>query len=489
MPEVLIFEMGAPGRRGSSLAALDVPARPLTELVPAWALRKGDLDLPEVSEQEAVRHFTRLSRQNYGVDVGFYPLGSCTMKYNPKVNEDLASLEGFIDLHPYEPEELVQGALELMHRLERFLAEIAGMDRVTLQPAAGAHGELTGLLMIRAYHAARGEGEKRRVVIVPDSAHGTNPASAAMAGYEVVEVPSNARGTVDVELLARAADDRIAALMLTNPNTLGLFEENIQEISRVIHDAGGLLYYDGANMNAILGIARPGDMGFDVVHFNLHKTFGTPHGGGGPGSGPVGVRGPLVDFLPVPTVEFEGGRYRLDYDRPKSIGRVRSFYGNFGVLVKAYAYIRALGREGLRQASEDAVLAANYLMASLREHYHLPYDQRCMHEFVISAREQAKRGVRALDIAKSLIDRGIHPPTVYFPLIVKEAIMIEPTETEPIEVLDAFIDAMIEIDRRSQEDPELLKVSPKSTPVGRLDEVTAARRPRLTWKRDHPAPS
>ncbi|NPV53006.1 MAG: aminomethyl-transferring glycine dehydrogenase subunit GcvPB [Firmicutes bacterium] len=512
--EPLIFELGSDGRRGYSLPECDVPEREVEELIPPEFLRQGEPRLPEVSEIEVIRHFTRLSQLNYGVDVGFYPLGSCTMKYNPKVNEDVASLPGFTRLHPYEPEELVQGALELMYRLEGYLAAISGMERVTLQPAAGAHGELTGLMMIKAYHEHRGEGGRRRKVIIPDSAHGTNPASAALCGYQVVEVKSDERGGVDIADLRALVGEDTAALMLTNPNTLGLFDENIVEIARIIHDSGGLLYYDGANMNATLGIARPGDMGFDVVHFNLHKTFSTPHGGGGPGAGPVGVNSDLVPFLPVPTVEMEvipagseghessgrggsagreGGQngwqnscgervcYWLNYDRPLSIGRVRAFYGNFGVLVKAYAYIRALGADGLRRVAENAVLNANYVMRRLSGHYILPYDRHCKHEFVLSGRDLAEHGVHTMDVAKALLDYGFHAPTIYFPAIIKEAIMIEPTETEPKEVLDAFVDAMIDIKERAARAPEELKAAPKTTVVGRLDEVTAARRPRLRW--------
>ncbi|HHY45879.1 MAG TPA: aminomethyl-transferring glycine dehydrogenase subunit GcvPB [Firmicutes bacterium] len=506
-PEPLISELSSPGRKGYSLPPMDVEAGRLEDLIPEAYLRKAPPGLPEVSEVDVVRHFIRLSQKNYGVDVGFYPLGSCTMKYNPKVNEYLASLPGFMSLHPYEPEDLVQGALELMYELQQYLCEIGGMDSVSLQPAAGAHGELTGLLMIRAYHEYRGEGQKRTRVIVPDSAHGTNPASAAFCGYKVVEVKSDDRGGVDVRALREIMDDSVAALMLTNPNTLGLFDENIVEVAEIVHEKGGLLYYDGANMNAIMGMARPGDMGFDVLHFNLHKTFSTPHGGGGPGSGPVGVKKALEPFLPVPVVarrdaragdvqtgneqagngrvedsRGEGApRYFLDYDRPLSIGRVRSFYGNFGVMVKAYAYIRALGAKGLKEASEAAVIAANYVLSRLKSHYHVPYDRHCKHEFVISAKNQMEYGVRTSDIAKALLDYGFHAPTIYFPLIVKEAIMVEPTETESKETLDAFCEALIEIADKARSDPEYLHQAPHTTVVGRLDEVTAARKPKLRW--------
>lgn len=476
----LIFEMSKSGRKAYSLPHCDVPQLALEEMVPRECLREEDARLPEVSEVDVVRHFTRLSQLNYGVDSGFYPLGSCTMKYNPKVNEDVAALAGFTQVHPLQPAETVQGCLEILYRMDRLLSEITGMDRFSLQPAAGAHGEMTGLMIIKAYHQHRGD-VKRSKIIVPDSAHGTNPASAAMVGFDVVEVKSNDRGEVDLEALKAVVDDTTAGLMLTNPNTLGLFEGNILEIADIVHKAGGLLYYDGANMNAILGIARPGDMGFDVVHLNLHKTFSTPHGGGGPGSGPVGVKEELEPFLPVPMVGFKDGRYYLDYDRPLSIGRVKSFYGNFGVMVKSYAYIMSMGAEGLKRVSESAVLNANYLMERLKEHYLVPYNRRCMHEFVISAQRQKEKGVSALDIAKRLMDFGFHPPTMYFPLIVKEALMIEPTETESKETLDAFADALIEIAREVEGQPEKVKGAPHTTPVRRLDEAKAARNPVLRW--------
>lgn len=476
----LIFERSKPGRVAYSLPEPDVPEASVTACIPAHLLRRVPAELPEVSEPDLIRHYTELSRRNHGIDNGFYPLGSCTMKYNPKVNEDVARLPGFAHVHPLQPEEMVQGALELMWHLQEYLAEITGMDAVTLQPAAGAHGEWTGLMMIRAYHEAR--GEKRTKVIVPDSAHGTNPASATVAGMQTVTIPSDARGLVDLEALKRAVDENTAALMLTNPNTLGLFEEDILEIAKIVHDVGGLLYYDGANANAILGIARPGDMGFDVVHLNLHKTFTTPHGGGGPGAGPVGVKKDLIPFLPVPVVK-EGDRYRLDYDRPQSIGRVKGFYGNFGMLVRAYAYIRTMGPEGLRQVSECAVLNANYLMRRLAPYFDLPYDRHCKHEFVLSGRRQKKLGVRTLDMAKRLLDFGFHPPTIYFPLIVDECLMIEPTETEAKETLDAFADAMIQIAKEAEENPDLVLNAPHTTVVKRLDEVTAARKPILRWQK------
>jgi glycine dehydrogenase subunit 2 len=478
MPEPLIWSLSRPGRRALRLPALDVPPA----AAPGFAARAEPPRLPEVSELDAVRHFTRLSQLNHAVDTGFYPLGSCTMKYNPKLNDQVAALPGFAGLHPESPEEGAQGALELLWSLERALCEIAGMARFTLQPAAGAQGELTGILIAAAYHRDRGEGERRRRVIVPDAAHGTNPATAAMAGYEVVEVPSDARGGVDVAALERVVDGRTAALMLTNPNTLGLFDEGIGRIAEVVHAAGGLLYYDGANANAVVGRVRPGDMGFDIVHLNLHKTFSTPHGMGGPGAGPVGVVERLADYLPAPLVERDGDRFRLRWDLPRSIGRVKAFHGNFGVLARAYAYILANGGDGLRQVSGHAVLNANYLLARLRGLFDLPYDRPCMHEFVVSARSlRAQTGVRAHDVAKRLLDYGFHPPTVYFPLIVEEALMIEPTETESRETLDAFADALASIVEEARRDPDLVRRAPHTTAVGRLDEAAAARRPVLRW--------
>ncbi len=480
--EPLIFELSREGRVAHDLPDLDVPQRGVDSLVDSQWLRQTPAELPEVSEIDLVRHFVRLSQLNHGVDVGFYPLGSCTMKYNPKVNELVSRLGGFANLHPYQPEELAQGALELMYRLEQYLCEIAGLARVSLQPAAGAHGELTGLFIIQAYHRKR--GEKRTKIIIPDSAHGTNPASAVIAGCKVVEVKSDDRGGVDLESLAALLDDDVSCLMLTNPNTLGLFDENMHRMADMVHEAGGLLYYDGANANAIMGVARPAVSGFDVVHYNLHKTFSTPHGGGGPGSGPVGVVEELVPFLPVPLVEFDGSKYHLNYDMPESVGRMKAFYGNFGVAVKAYAYIRTMGAEGLKQASEDAVLNANYLMRALQPHYDLPYDRHCMHEFVLSgSRQKRLNDVRTLDIAKRLLDHGIHPPTVYFPLIVEECMMVEPTETETLETLDRFIEVMVDIAREAQEEPEVLKSAPHKTPVGRLDETGAARNPNLRWRK------
>ncbi|MGQ9513645.1 MAG: aminomethyl-transferring glycine dehydrogenase subunit GcvPB [Thermoproteota archaeon] len=473
----LIFEISVEGREGASLPELDVPEQELG--IPEKKLRRS-ISLPEVSEVDVVRHYTALSRMNFGVDSGFYPLGSCTMKYNPKVNEVIANFQGFRSAHPYQPEELSQGCLHILYELSKDLEEITGMDAFTLQPAAGAQGELTGLLMAKAYFRRR--GERRTKVLVPDSAHGTNPASAALCGYEVVELPSDSRGGVDIRELKNKATEDVAVLMLTNPNTLGLFEENILQISDIVHERGGLMYCDGANMNAILGIARPGDMGFDMLHLNLHKTFSAPHGGGGPGSGPVGVKKHLEPFLPVPIIQKDGDRYFLDYDRPESIGRVKTFYGNFAVLVKAYAYIRSLGPEGLKEVAENAVLNANYLMSKLKGAYDLPYDRICKHEFVLSGSKQLSKGVHAMDIAKRLIDYGFHPPTVYFPLIVKEALMIEPTETEGKGTLDEFIKAMLAISKESEKDPELLHNAPQTTPVTRLDALTAARKPNLRWK-------
>ena len=480
-PLPVIFERGAPGRVGYSLPASDVPEAPLDAIIPPAHRRARPAALPEVSELDVVRHYTALSHRNYSIDEGFYPLGSCTMKYNPKINEDVARQPGFARLHPYQPEELVQGALQLLWELEHDLAEISGMDRVTFQPAAGAHGEMTALLMISKYFQDR--GERRTTVVVPDSAHGTNPASAAIAGFQVAEVKSDRRGNIDLQALRATLTPQVAVLMLTNPNTLGLFEEQIREVADAVHNAGAQLYLDGANFNAILGITRPGDQGFDVMHFNLHKTFTTPHGGGGPGAGAVGVRSHLVPYLPVPTVERDGQRFRFDHARPKSIGKIRAFYGNFGNLVRAYTYIRSMGPAGLRHAAETAVLNANYVLSRLRDHYDLPYDRICKHEFVLSGRRQRDRHhVTTKDMAKRLLDYGFHSPTIYFPLIVEEAIMIEPTETESLQTLDAFIEAMIAIAREAETAPELVRGAPYEMPVTRLDDVTAARKPVLRWR-------
>lgn len=478
----LIFELSKPGRVGYSIPELDVPEVNVESIIPSDYLRTEEADLPEVSELQIVRHYTALSNRNHGVDSGFYPLGSCTMKYNPKINEDVARFPGFAHIHPLQDEETVQGAMEMMYRLQTSLAEITGMDEVTLQPAAGAHGEWTGLMMIRAYHEANGDFNRTKV-IVPDSAHGTNPASATVAGFESVTVKSDERGLVDLEDLKRVVDQDVAALMLTNPNTLGLFEEHILEMAKIVHEAGGKLYYDGANANAILGFARPGDMGFDVVHLNLHKTFTGPHGGGGPGSGPVGVKADLIPFLPKPVLVKENDVYKFEYNRPQSIGRVKPFYGNFGINVRAFTYILTMGPDGLHQVSENAVLNANYMMRRLEPHFDLPFTQHCKHEFVLSGRRQKKLGVRTLDIAKRLLDFGYHPPTIYFPLSVEEAIMIEPTETESKETLDEFIEKMIQISKEAEETPELVQEAPHTTVVKRLDEATAARKPVLKYSK------
>ncbi|MEH7376379.1 MULTISPECIES: aminomethyl-transferring glycine dehydrogenase subunit GcvPB [Bacillaceae] len=479
--QALIFELSTPGRIGYSLPEMDVPELDLSGLLPDGYLRTEEPELPEVSELDIMRHYTALSRRNHGVDSGFYPLGSCTMKYNPKINENVARFNGFAHVHPLQDESSVQGALELLYDLQEHLIEITGMDEVTLQPAAGAHGEWTGLMMIRAYHEANGDMNRTKV-IVPDSAHGTNPASATIAGLETITVKSNEHGLVDLEDLRRVVGEDTAALMLTNPNTLGLFEENILELAEIVHEAGGKLYYDGANLNAVLSKARPGDMGFDVVHLNLHKTFTGPHGGGGPGSGPVGVKADLIPFLPKPIITKQGEEYVLDYDRPQSIGRVKPYYGNFGINVRAYTYIRSMGPDGLKAVTEYAVLNANYMMRRLAEYYDLPFDRHCKHEFVLSGRRQKKLGVRTLDIAKRLLDFGYHPPTIYFPLNVEECIMIEPTETESKETLDSFIDIMIQIAKEVEENPEIVQEAPHTTVVGRMDETKAARKPVLKYQ-------
>ncbi len=477
----LIFEISKEGRFAYSLPKCDVDEVSIDDLIPKDLLSGRNLDLPEVSEIDVVRHYTLLSNKNYGVDTGFYPLGSCTMKYNPKINEDMAELSGLANIHPNQPENTVQGALRLMYELDGMLSEIAGMAKMTLQPAAGAHGELTGLMIIKAYHE-KNKDYKRTKIIVPDSAHGTNPATAAVAGFDIVEVKSDKMGAVDIDSLKSVLSDEIAGLMLTNPSTLGLFESNIKIIADLVHEAGGLLYYDGANMNAIMGITRPGDMGFDVMHYNLHKTFSTPHGGGGPGSGPVGVKKELLEFLPVPTVEKKGDQYYFDYDKPNSIGKIKSFFGHFDVMIKAYAYILSMGAKGLKEASQKAVLNANYMMNKLKEKYNLPIEQICMHEFVLGGLKDNANDIATLDIAKRLLDYGYHPPTVYFPLIVDNAIMIEPTETESLETLDGFIEAMNKIAKEAKENPSILKGAPHNTPVRRIDEVKAARELILKWK-------
>jgi glycine dehydrogenase subunit 2 len=475
--KALIFEMSKEGRRALDLAPLDVETT--RTAIPKRYLRTKPAALPEVSQPDLIRHYTALSNRNFGVDSGFYPLGSCTMKYNPKVNEDVCRYPGFSQVHPLQDCESVQGALKLLYEMEQYLADIFGMDAITLQPAAGAHGELTGLKLIRAYHRSR--GDKRTKVIIPDSAHGTNPATATICGLEMVGIKSNGDGSINLDALRAAVGPDTAAFMLTNPSTLGLFETNIREIAAIVHEAGGLLYYDGANANAILGIVRPGDMGFDVAHFNLHKTFATPHGGGGPGSGPVGVKKKLVPFLPVPVISYDGEKYTLDENRPSSIGKVHTFYGNFGVIVRAYAYIRTMGSDGLRQVSEDAVLNANYCLRQLKDDYHAPFNRFCMHECVLTSLKQKPYGVKTLDIAKRLLDYGNHPPTIYFPLIVEEAMLIEPTETESKETLDEFIIVLRRIAEEARTDAALIKTAPHDTVVGRLDEVAAARKPIVKW--------
>lgn len=477
----LIFERSKKGRKSYSLPKLEFESFDLNEDIDNEYVRKEAPELPEVSELEIMRHYTGLSERNYGLDSGFYPLGSCTMKYNPKINEDVARLEGFSQIHPYQDPSTVQGALEMMYDLQTSLEEITGMHKFSLQPAAGAQGEWTALMMIRAFHEANGDFNRTKV-IVPDSAHGTNPASVAVAGLEAVTVRSNERGLVDIDHLKEVVGDDTAALMLTNPNTLGLFEEDIVEIAKIVHGVGGRLYYDGANLNAIMGYTRPGDMGFDAVHLNLHKTFTGPHGGGGPGSGPVGVSEELAPFLPKPVIVKENDEYKFDYDRPQSIGRIKAFYGNFGINLRAYTYIRTMGAEGLKKVSEYAVLNANYMMRRLEGVYDLPYKQHCMHEFVLSGKKQKKLGVRTLDIAKRLLDFGYHPPTIYFPLIVEEGMMIEPTETESKETLDGFIDVMLQIAEEVENNPEIVQEAPHNTIVKRMDETTAARKPILRYQ-------
>ena len=475
----LIFEVSRPGRVAYSLPKSDVDSVDLEAKFPKHLIRDEAAELPEVAELDLVRHYTALSNKNHGIDNGFYPLGSCTMKYNPKVNEVMARIPGFSRIHPYQPAETVQGALELLYNLQEELAVITGMDAVTVQPAAGAQGEWTGLMMVKAYHEHK--GEDRKEVLVPDSAHGTNPASASVAGYTAVTIPSNADGLVDLEELKKHVNSNTAALMLTNPNTLGLFEKEIAEIAEVVHEAGGLLYYDGANTNAIMGKCTPGAMGFDIVHLNLHKTFTGPHGGGGPGAGPVGVKEFLLPYLPVPRVEKDGDQFVLNSDYPLSIGRVKAYHGNFGILVRAYAYIRTMGPIGLREVSEGAVLHANYMRKKLEPYFESPYPQICKHEFVLSGSRQKKLGVRTLDMAKRLLDFGYHPPTVYFPLNVEECMMIEPTETESKETMDAFIDVMIKIAKEVEENPDVVLEAPHTTIIGRLDEVQAARNPVLRY--------
>jgi glycine dehydrogenase subunit 2 len=479
----LIFERSQRGRSGVEFPEVDVPE---TEL-PA-TMRREELNLPEVSELEMVRHFTRLSQKNFGIDIGFYPLGSCTMKYNPKINDAIGNLSGFQDLHPYQDPSTAQGALELMWNLQEWLGEIAGLPAVTLQPSAGAHGELTGALIIRAYHEA--QGKPRRTILVPDSAHGTNPATAAMVGYDTREIPTDVDGNVDLGALREAMNEDVAGLMITNPSTLGVFEERILDVAEVVHAGGGLIYMDGANMNAMVGIARPGELGMDILHYNLHKTMTVPHGGGGPGAGATAVREDLARFLPVPLVaRASDGTFYFDYDRPESIGRIRAFYGNFNNMVRAFVYMRTLGKEGLRDMSETAVLNANYIKEQLREVYHLPLDRTCKHEVIFTSKWLKERTshldhpVRTLDVAKRLLDFGIHAPTIYFPLTVEECMLIEPTETESRQTLDRFVEVMKIIAHEAVETPEVVTGAPHRTPLTRLDEVRAARQPDLRWRK------
>ncbi len=477
--EPLIFDRSSPGKAAYSLSPIDVDDMPAAEILDAKYLRSEVTDFPEVSEVEIIRHYTRMSTWNYNIDLGMYPLGSCTMKYNPKLNERAARIPEIAGTHPLQEEEQVQGNLEILYRLQEYLQELTGMDGVTLQPAAGSQGELVGILMIRAHHVR--QGRPRKHVLIPDSAHGTNPASATIAGYEVISIPSDKSGRIDSQALAREMNEDVACLMLTNPNTLGIFEQDIQEISRIVHEQGGLIYMDGANFNALMGYARPGDMGIDILHLNLHKTFSTPHGGGGPGCGAVACKQQLVPFLPLPVVDKVEGTYRAEDNRSHSIGPVHAFWGNFGMAVRALCYILSCGREGLKEITETAVLNANYLRSRLNEHFHLPYSTPCMHEVVLSDKHQEKLGVRTLDIAKRLIDYGFHPPTVYFPLIVPGAIMIEPSESESKEELDAFADAMIAISREAERQPELVREAPVRAKRSRLDETRAARSTILRW--------
>jgi len=472
--EKLIFEYSKEGRKGYTLRKLEFSPFPVSQMIPPSLIRKKEPELPEVSENLVVRHFIRLSSLNYHIDKGFYPLGSCTMKYNPKINEELANLRGFVDLHPLQEDEDIQGALHLMKELEEFLKEISGMDDVSLQPAAGAQGELTGMLIVRKYHEKI--GSRRRYVLVPDTSHGTNPASVSIAGYEVVTVPSDENGLIDPKTLMKFVNNEVAAIMITNPNTLGLFEKKIKEVAEIIHSYGALMYMDGANLNALLGIVKPGELGFDIIHFNLHKTFSTPHGGGGPGSGPVGVKKFLSPFLPVPRILKKEGKYVLSYDYPDSVGKIHTFFGNFTVFVKAYGYIRMVGGEGLRKIAENAIINSNYLYEKLKNEFEPSKKRRPMHEFVLSLKEIKKNyGVRALDFAKRLLDYGFHAPTIYFPTTVEEAFMIEPTETESKDTLDEFIEAMKKIKEEIEKDPSLVKNAPHCTPLRRLDEAKAAR--------------
>ncbi len=475
-------EISVPGKIGCQLPECDVPEQDLPDLIPEEFLRQSPPNLPELSEPEVVRHFVNLSAKNHHVDKDLYPLGSCTMKYNPKVNDAIAGFSGFAELHPEQPAETVQGAMQLYYELEQQLCAITGMDTFTLQPAAGSHGELTGVMIMQKYHQKQGNTD-RRYIIIPDSAHGTNPASVAMGGFETLEVQSDERGLVDLDDLKSLVTEEVAGMMLTNPNTLGLFEEDISEITELFHSVDALMYMDGANMNALLGIARPAEMGFDITHLNLHKTFSTPHGGGGPGSGPIGVTCRLEPFLPVPLIQYneQDGRYEFSWDRPDSIGKIHTFYGNFGMMVRAYAYIRMLGAAGLKSLAKNAIINANYLREHLRDIFELPHDQRCMHEFVLSGSRQKEKGVPTLEIAKRLLDFDFHAPTIYFPLIVKEALMIEPTESESRATLDRFIEVMHQINTEIDENPDIVKEAPHTTPVKRIDEVKANRELNLRW--------
>ena len=480
----LIFERSTEDRFAYSLPDLEVEREKLTDIIDSKFLRKTEAELPEISELDLIRHYTELSNKNYGVDSGFYPLGSCTMKYNPKMNEKVARMPGFANSHPLQNDKANQGSLEIAYDMQEHLKALTGMDEITLQPAAGAQGEWTALLIIKAFHQANGDYE-RTEVIVPDSAHGTNPSSAKVAGFDVVTVKSNDRGLVDIDHLKSVTGEKTAAIMLTNPNTLGLFEEDIIEIRDIIHEAGGKIYYDGANLNAIMAKVRPGDMGFDAVHLNLHKTFTGPHGGGGPGSGPIGVKSELAKFLPKPLiVKNDDDSYKVEHNVPDSIGRIKPFFGNFGIFLRAYTYIRTMGPDGLEEVSENAVLNANYVMRRLEGTYELPYKQHCKHEFVISGSRQKKMGVRTLDIAKRLLDYGYHPPTIYFPLNVEECMMIEPTETESKETLDGFVDALIQISKEAEEEPDTVLEAPHTTVVSRLDETQAARKPVLRFQHE-----
>ena len=480
LDELLIFERSSPGKTSYVLPALDVEDFPVEEILDSHLLRKEVPDFPEVSEVDLIRHYTRMSTWNYHIDLGMYPLGSCTMKYNPKLNERVARFPGIALTHPLQDAALSQGNLEIFFKLQEYLKELTGLEGITLQPAGGAQGELTGILMVRAYHEE--QGRPRKYILIPDSAHGTNPATAKMAGYEVIAIPSNAQGQIDVDILAEKMSDDVACLMLTNPNTLGIFEEEIEKITHIVHSEGGLIYMDGANFNALMGYTRPGDMGIDILHLNLHKTFSTPHGGGGPGCGPVACKEFLTAYLPTPTLERSSDQYHLDYDRPKSIGRIHAFYGNFGMVVRALCYILSCGPDGLKEISEVAVLSANYIRHGLEAHYNLPYDTPTLHEVVFSDKLQNRTGVKTLDIVKRLIDYGFHPPTIYFPLIVPGALMIEPAESQSLAELDSFISAMVAISQEAATEPEKVKNAPMTAKLTRLDEVRAARFPILRWK-------